>query len=35
LEEKNRITAQIGLLLEKLEEIKAVKIDGARTGNFI
>ncbi len=35
LEEKNRLTVQIGLLLEKLEEIKAVKIDGARTGNFI
>jgi len=35
IEEKTRLSLEIGSLMGKLDEIKNVKLDGAMTGNFI
>ncbi len=35
IEEKTRLSLEIGSLMGKLEEIRIVKLDGAKTGNFI
>jgi len=34
MEEKTRISLEIGLLMGKLDEIRNVKLDGAKNGNL-